>query len=185
MTMSLRAVVLVAVFTLLTQIPLNAGATYLEKGFYCSSNGTSGSLTIHWPSLTSSGNYAEPVYFMAIVYKWNPNTGTFQEWSNLPLLPRPVLPYDLKTWYYGLVGPNGPMILDAKYGYKWKAGINGPYATNPTIALPKGYYKVAEFFRWQYGSYGSTWATLLPRLMAEPSNPAWVAGSVPNGYCTI
>ena len=75
--------------------------------------------------------------------------------------------------------------LDAKFGYKWKAGFYGAYALNPTVALPKGYYKVAEYYHWQYGSNGSAWATLLPRPMAEPSNPAWVPGSVKNGFCSI
>lgn len=186
MTTSLRAIALVAVFTLLTSIPLHAGATYLEKGFYCVSNTTgSGSLVIHWPSLTSSGNYVESVYFMAVIHRWNPNTQTFQPYVNVPNYPTAVVPSNYLTWYYGLAGPNGPIALDVKFGYKWKAGFYGPYTGNATVALPKGYYKVAEYYHWQYGKNGSTWATLLPYPMAEPANPAWVTGSVKNGFCGI
>jgi len=189
MTALLRTVVLVAAVALLTSSNLNAGATYSEKGFWCISTATptatyGGQLYIHWPSLTSTGYYVESVYFMAVIHRWNPNTQTFQEYANLPINPRPVIPSNYLTWYYGLASAAGPVPLDTNYNY-WKAGFYGPLTGNPTVALPKGYYKVAEYYHWQTGANGSTWATFLPKQMLPPLNPLTVPGAVKNGYCQI
>jgi hypothetical protein len=182
MTTSRRAAVLVAAFALLASSNLNAGATYSEKGFVCVSSPTptasvAGTLTVRFPSLTSTTYNAEYVYFMAIVYRYNPYTGTFDPYSYLPMTANTEYP---GTWLVGIAGPNGPISYTMQGGilFYWK--LNGSLAIEPTIGLPKGYYKVGEFFRWQYGATGSTWATL-----TQPGATTALPVGVKGGYCTI
>src|SRR4051812_44972000 len=144
MTTSRRAAVLIAAFALLTSSNLNAQATYSEKGFFCASSSTptasvAGTLTVRFPSLTSTTYNAEYVYFMAIVYRYNPYTGTFDPYRYLPLTANPAYP---GTWMVGMAGPNGPIAYTMQGGtfFYWK--FNESLAIEPTIGLPKGYYKV-------------------------------------------
>jgi hypothetical protein len=182
MTISRRAAVLVATFALLTSSNLNAQATYSEKGFFCVSSSTptasvAGTLTVHWPSLTSMTNNQEYVYFMAIVYRFNPSTGTFDPYRYLPSTANTAYP---GTWFVGLAGPNGPIPYTMQGGmfFYWKH--YGTLVANPTIGLPKGYYKVGEFFKWQYGATGSTWATF-----TQPGAAKALPVGVKGGYCTL
>jgi len=182
MTTSLRAVVLVAVFTLLAAIPVNAQATYSEKGFFCASSPTptasvGGTLSVHFPSLTSMTGKTESVYFMAIVYRYNSSTGAFDPYRYLPVTANYAY---AGTWFVGMANANGPIPYTMQMGtfFYWK--LNGSLATGATIGLPKGYYKVGEFFRWQNGVTASAWATLV-KPGAAPAIPVGVKA----GYCTI
>jgi hypothetical protein len=186
MTTSCRAAVLVAAFALLTSATLNA-QTLSEKGFYCQTSPVSwaepgtpaplvaGQLTVHWPSHTSP-NY-ENVYFMAIVYRWNPSTLNFDPYQYLPQRANYTYP---GTWYVGISGPYGQIAytMDSLGFNYWM--YNGYYVAQPVIGLPKGFYKVGVFMTWQSGASRSTWATLV-----QPGAARAVPVGVKGGYCTI
>lgn len=180
MTTSLKAVALAAVFALLTSIPLNAGATYSEKGFYCVSNGlgTGGSLMIHWPSLTSVSGYPENVYFTAVIYRYDPATGNDTVWAYAP---GTMVYNNAYTWYVGRANSLGNMAWAYNQGpFYWK--LNGALVMNPAISLGPGYYRVGEFFRWQNGYTASTWATFTTNQGATTGGiPVGVKG----GYCKL
>jgi hypothetical protein len=180
----LRTVVLVTLFALATStLHLQAAATYSEKGFYCISSPTAtsaGQLTVHFPSLTSTSYATEYVFFTALVYRYN---STKVAWEPYAYLPYPsAMPAYPNTWYVGMANSNGPV----SYGYYgsmlmyWKNGFYGTYAANASINLPKGYYSVREFYRWQSGTTGSTWATLV-----QPGPAPVIPVGTKGGYCVL
>jgi hypothetical protein len=188
MTASCRAAVLVAAFALLTSGTLNA-QTLSEKGFYCLTSpvtwaepGTpaplvAGQLFVNWPSHTSTTSDHEYVYFMAVVYRWNPSTASFEPYQYLPQRANYTYP---GTWYLGISGPNGQIALGMdSLGFNYWS-YNGSLVGNPVIGLPKGYYKVGVFMTWQSGASRSTWATLV-----QPGAARAFPVGVKGGYCTI
>lgn len=118
----------------------------------------------------------ETVYFLALVYRYNSSTGIFDPYRYVPVTVNLANP---GTWYIGMANGNGPIAYQFSYGMFYNWMLNGTLAAEPTIGLPKGYYKVGEFFRWQ-GVMASTWATLVD-FGATPAVPVGVKG----GYCTI
>ena len=118
----------------------------------------------------------EYVYFMAVVYRYNSSTGVFDPYRYVPVTANT----NFGTWFVGMANVNGPVPYTMMGGSFINWMVNGSYAASATIGLPKGYYKVGEFFRWQNGVTASTWATLV-KWGAAPAIPVGVKG----GYCTI
>ena len=132
-----------------------AGPTYREKGFRCvQSAGTGGTVTVMWPSLTSVTGGAEPVYFLAVLYRWQ--NGAWQPYRQLPATAQSAYP---TTWYVGAANSAGPINLGT-ISFPLYFSVGGRWALEPTFPVPAGQYAVAEYYRWSNGISASAWATL-------------------------
>jgi hypothetical protein len=153
-----RTIVLVAL-ALLTASTAHAQPYYAEKGFHCVPDPYGrggGSITVKWPSLTSTTANIENVYFSAYLYKYNTTT---RQWDAVGMRPS-TMTLDKTSWYWGRSNLSGPMNIGT-ISYPGTFALGATIQAEPFFAVGPGQYAVLEYYQWTYtpGTY-SAWATL-------------------------
>ena len=133
-------VVLLATAALMTLLPLiakpaQAAGYATSRGFACETQ--SRRVMAFPPQMTSTTGQLQMVYWSPDLYRWNGSRWALYDGS--------------RPWYYGVANRNGVQYNSFMYG-SWFTPQNNSLQFVPFAGLPRGYYKIADYYRW--GSTG-------------------------------
>lgn len=164
-------IVLLVIAAAFALLPLEAkpahaasGMAY-SKGFGCEVTSFGRRVVAYPPNMTSTTGQMQVVYWSPDLYRWDAGNSRWAKYDGT------------KPWNYAVANSSGVMYNSMLYS-SWFTPSNNALRFVPFTGLPRGYYKVADFYRW-----GSTGHVAPGSYVAAAS--AWAPYRAGGAYCYI